>query len=196
MNGLKIDETNEEVHELTNLSKNTNYTIYVIAYDKAGNPKQSDSINVTTLEGGDYPTLTLNGMQQGEDLAPDALPAVAYDNNFSTYAIAVYNNVYTRYLKVDSECWGKYITLYNINNSSSLGGTIGFNKTNDKTGDYEGDWMSKLCGLTSRNKCARSVVIPEGTNWIALSSGTSNTQVSNYIYEVWCSEEDLTGKTY
>lgn len=47
VNGVKKGETQNENFEITNLVLNTNYTIYLIAYDKVGNWKKSEEINVT-----------------------------------------------------------------------------------------------------------------------------------------------------
>ena len=47
VDGVKRGETEEEEFEITNLEMNTNYTIYLIAYDRAGNTKKSEEIIVT-----------------------------------------------------------------------------------------------------------------------------------------------------
>ncbi len=50
-NGSKIEKTNitGTTYKLTELEPETNYTVYVIAYDNAGNYRESNKIKITTL---------------------------------------------------------------------------------------------------------------------------------------------------
>ncbi len=50
-NGSKIEKTNitGTTYKLTELEPETNYTVYVIAYDNAGNYRESNKIEITTL---------------------------------------------------------------------------------------------------------------------------------------------------
>lgn len=42
----------------------------------------------------------------------------------------------------------------------------------------------------------RSIVVPEGAYWGHMRTGTSTTGVKILMYEVWCSEENLTGQEF
>ena len=183
VNGTKY-ESKSNTCTIENLGRNTQYTVYVIVYDKATNFKKSNSINVTTTNG-DYPTLTLNGFVLPDDgLATDALQKDAYDNNFSTGEAYVGTH---KYYKISPECWGKYMTFYH---KESIG-FVNFGSSYNKINDIMSSWLD---GVAGKNLIARSILIPSGSYWGALSTGTSSYSIA--VYEVWCSDENLTGNTY
>ncbi len=191
INNSKDGETTENKYTFEKLDRNTTYTIYVIAYDKAQNPKQSSTITVTTSNG-DYPTLTLNGVTVPEDgLAGDALTGETYDKNYSTYKTL---NPGELWLKIDPSCWEKYITLY-CNCDATGYGYINFRGV-DKTTVISKGYIRTYTGennITELN--VRSIQIPKETYWICFSSGTGASDVHFNIYEVWLSNENLTGKS-
>ena len=187
LNGTKIGETTENEYKITNLIKSTTYSVYVIAYDKANNFKQSDTISITTTQGG-YPTLTLNGIISPEDeLASDALEPEAYDNDFLT--CVSYTGTH-KYYRISPECWGRYMTFYYKDSE----GVFNFGSTYDRINNIKSDWMSTVTGIYTTELIARSVLIPQGSYWGALSTGTSSLSIS--VYEVWCSNENLSGNNY
>lgn len=190
VNETKYESTDKK-YQITGLSKNTSYSIYVIAYDKAGNYKKSSLIIINTTSGG-YPILTLNGMvEPDDDLAVNALGKGAYDNDFTTYE--TYSGTH-RYYKIDPECWGKYITFYSQTSNDYTGGVLNFGSSYNKINDIKADWMYILSGVGDGQLCSRSVMIPEGCYWGAYSTGRGSTVLD--ISEVWCSTENLSGQVY
>lgn len=185
---FKYDST-ESNYICMNLSRDTQYEIYVIVYDKAGNSVKSNIETITTMSR-DYPILKVDRFVAGEN-AIDLLNSEAYDKNFTTYQIA-YGGVGTRYksFKIDSECWGKYLTIY----SNSNLGTLSLGTSFAGTDVYYGA-LKSIVGNECSEYCAKSILIPEGTYWAMLSSGGDTYPALN-ICEVWCSEEDLTGRVY
>ena len=110
INGAKAGESEVEEFEITNLTSNTSYNIYLVAYDKAGNLKQSETINVTTISG-KYATLTASGIIDAEEeLASDALTKEAFDGDMNTYIPG--GNVKSLYINIDESLWNKKLTFY------------------------------------------------------------------------------------
>lgn len=199
INNMKQDETTESIFEITNLNKSTTYSIYVIAYDQAGNTKKSETVTVTTTSG-EYATLTPNGMQKVEDLAADALQTTVYDNDFKTYqAIGYYDEStpQTYWFKIDKSCWGKYITVFGRLNSTYDYGyaSMAFYNEYNKNQILAGTLLSLSGSEDSLKLCCRSVLIPEGSNWAWFNVGTTS-GLKMDVYEVWCSEENLTNQTF
>lgn len=191
INGVLKETTTNEYYKATELTRNTQYSIYVIAYDKAGNIKQSQTVTATTTSG-DYPTLTLNGMINLDEPAGDAIKEVCYDKDITTYQQVMGP---TLYFKIDPECWNKYISIYCETIDSdyhygylSLGSSY-------NSGDKVSGYLTDLSGLESIKLVTKSVLIPEGTYWGSVTSGTWGSEKFN-VYEIWCSEENLTGKVY
>lgn len=184
-------ESNENRFKITGLVRNTSYSVYVKAYDRAGNIKQSSTITVTTTEGG-YPTLTLNGVILPDDgLAEDALAEEAYDNDYTTYADCDTPNTYLNKLMIDSECWGKYITLYTWTADGSNYGCISMFSSTKITDIIMIDYLCNISGdKTSGKKTAKSIKIPQNIKMISLTDGTWR-YIPFYVYEVKCTDEDL-----
>ncbi len=183
-------ESHETNYSFKELSRNTNYNIYVIAYDKAGNKTQSKTINVTTLTG-EYAKLTSDGVVEPEELAIDALGKFAYDKNETTdFYLNSSKQIY--YLNIDPSCWGKYMTIKAL--ASWKGGLYGFMYFQDKNGKVlsGGGWgnaaYTNLDQLTTV-----SHIVPEGAvkcKFSMSSYGSRGTGTFN-IYELWCSDDDL-----
>ena len=198
-NEYKKYESTENEFKYDNLLKNTSYYIYVIAYDKAGNFKETQKINVTTPET-NYPTLTLNGMVEAEKpKAENAMYTETYDKNFSTYKEISENNIY---FKIDKNCWNKYIAIQyeslkgGYNGIIGYYGNIGFGSSYNKPSDIKCGWLNDLSGLSNGGKLVtKCVYIPEGSNWGILSSGTGH-EADFFVYEIWCSDKNLTGNEY
>lgn len=169
INGTKY-ESKEKKYLITGLTKNTEYSVYVIALDKAGNEKKSETIVVTTSKG-DYPILTLNGITE-VDLANDALQKEAYDKDDSTF-YTVNNN--EGIILVDSSVIGlslnvKYKASYEGNNQ-------GFQFL-----DENGEVIEKKIigyGQTFNGK----IKIPERTKKIAVTSVGGGT-IDLYKFEL------------
>ena len=194
--GESTTNTTTNTYEIEGLSRNTQYRVYVKAYDKAGNEKQSDTWTASTGSG-DYPTLTLNGMVEPEEgLASDGLPVKSYDNDFTTY-IKIAQNPYYKF-KVDEECWGKYVTIYCQTPAECSGyGAFNLGTSYKNFNDKVRGLLSTLTGIQETTKlCARSVLIPSGANWADLNSGTGNASVYFNVYEVWCSDQNLSNNVY
>ena len=188
-------ESTTNTYEIEGLSRNTQYSVYVKAYDKAGNEKQSDTWTASTGSG-DYPTLTLNGMVEPEEgLASDGLPVKSYDNDFTTY-IKIAQNPYYKF-KVDEECWGKYVTIYcQTPSECSTSGALGLRSSYNMYNNILTGWLYSLTGIQETAKlCARSVLIPSDSNWGNLNSGTTSDAYFN-VYEVWCSDQNLSNNVY
>ena len=189
-------ESTTNTYEIEGLSRNTQYSVSVKAYDKAGNESQYATWTTSTGNG-NYPTLTLNGIvEPEEDLAPDGLPVKSYDNDFTTY-IKISQDPYYKF-KVDEECWGKYVTIYCQTPAfCSKYGTFNLGTSYNNFYDKVSGYLSSLTGIQETTKlCARSVLIPSGANWADLNSGTGNASVYFNVYEVWCSDQNLSNNVY
>lgn len=194
VNGTKY-ESNTNKCEITGLTRGTTYSVYVIAYDKATNSKQSSSISVTTTKGG-YPTLTVSGVVLPEDgLAEDALGELAYDNDYTTYFDCDTNSGRTNKILVDSECWGKYITIYNHNPKGTGYGHIKFSSSTNIEDRFYSGYIQGLSGGNMSTKTAKSIEIPENTKMISIYDGTA-AYVSVYVYEIKCTDENLTNQEF
>lgn len=198
INNVKEYETEETIFEVTNLNKTTTYSIYVIACDEAGNRKQSETVTVTTTSG-EYPILTLEGIKKVEDLTIDALQTTAYDNDFKTYQAIGHvdeSTPHSYWFKIDPSCWGKYITVYSKLVSTYDYGymSMAFHREYNKNQISAGTLLSLSGSEDSLTLCCRSILIPEGANWAYFNVGTTSGLKMN-VYEVWCSEENLTNKT-
>lgn len=124
-----------------------------------------------------------------------ALNKVAYDNDFTTYSNCdVRAGEIKNKLLVDSECWGKNITLYAYEPIDGYG-TIGFYSSMSVNDSISSGYLYKFCGEDVRNKTVKSIEIPEDTKMVLLADGTDNKYVF-YVYEVICTEENLTGKAF
>ena len=124
-----------------------------------------------------------------------ALNKVAYDNDFTTYSNCdVRAGEIKNKLLVDSECWGKNITLYAYEPIDGYG-AIGFYSSMSVNDSISSGFLYKFCGEDVRNKTVKSIEIPEDTKMVLLTDGTDNKYVF-YVYEVICTEENLTGKAF
>lgn len=196
-------ESNKNTYEIEGLSRNTQYRVYVKAYDKAGNEKQSDTWTASTASG-DYPTLTLNGMVEPEEgYAADALPKECFDRDFSTFSkVGKAEGCVGDDLKfkIDKQCQGKYITIYcqtpakyAVDNAGVL--TLGTSITDYKS--FCGSFLSESSGVTDMTLlCARSLNIPEGALVGAVWSGTNLWERQFNVYEIWCSDQNLSNNVY
>ena len=116
VNGTKVGETTTDEYKITNLVKSSTYSMYVIAYDKAGNFKKSENVSFTTTAGA-YPTITASGVNwPDEDLAIDAIGKEAFDNDDDTYTYYNYYRYgYNAKAEVDNSLWGKVLNVkFNI----------------------------------------------------------------------------------
>ena len=196
-------ESTKNTYEIEGLSRNTQYRVYVKAYDKAGNEKQSDTWTASTASG-DYPTLTLNGMVEPEEgYAADALPKECFDRDFSTFSkVGKAEGCVGDDLKfkIDKQCQGKYITIYcqtpakyAVDNAGVL--TLGTSITDYKS--FCGSFLSESSGVTDMTLlCARSLNIPEGALVGAVWSGTNLWERQFNVYEIWCSDQNLSNNVY
>lgn len=192
-------ESTEKEFKYDNLLHNTSYYIYVIAYDKAGNYKETQKINVTTTET-NYPTLTLNGMVEAEEpKAENAMYTETFDKDFSTYKEIPGIDIY---FKIDKNCWNKYIAIqYESLKGGFIGtigyyGSIGFGSSYNEASNIKSGWLNDLSGLTNGGKLiTKCVYIPNGSNWGILNSGTGH-GADFFVYEIWCSDKNLTGNKY
>lgn len=127
----------------------------------------------------------------------------AYDRDYNSYSNSDTNNNFYFCIQVDSECWNKYVTFY----TSCTGGhyyesgvekhygALAFSNA-QHTRIKAGATIEKQIGKNIMNVLsAKSIKIPENTSYIELYDGTAMS-TSFYIYEVWCSEDDLTGTIY
>ena len=129
------------------------------------------------------------------DAAEDALNESAYDRNVDSAALIGYEGDggmgLEQYFKIDEECWGKYITFYHQDDVNSPSpGYLCFKKGKsgpDTWGGFLNSRQSKICD---------SIKIPEGSYWGMFATGQSAAGPVISIYEVWCSEQDLSGNVY
>ncbi len=194
VNNIKKGETEKEEFEISDLIANTNYNIFLIAYDKAGNFKKSETISITTTNGS-YPTLTLNGLVLPEDGVSNesGYNEILFDNDFEIFGKGNFTQSFVKF-NIDSECWGKYITVYNGGEQAS-NLFIRMDDSPSKNKTFISDLICRLAGVNNgTNNCAYSVLIPEGVGFISVGSVSSYYTIS--ISEIWCSEKDLTGHIY
>lgn len=192
INGNKY-ESNEKSFKVTGLTKNTTYTIYAKAYDRAGNWKQSSTITTTTTTGS-YPTLTLNGVIDTDDLAEDALGVKAYDGDENTFenCDTPGNNLgFTKKIKLDSSVQGKKLVIV----GEFYVGGICFKDMNNQIikteseehncTDYRssGDW-SGVYFYTGILPTLINIKIPENAQEIVAVDGSSVYSYSIKIYEI------------
>ena len=124
LNDKKIGETSENEYIITNLTSNNKYSMYVIAYGKANNLKQSQIISFIMISG-EYPTITGNSIDFRDKymLAIDAISPETFDNNYET--CGDYNKIYNYYnakAYVDKSAWGKILKInFNIWYTGSTG---------------------------------------------------------------------------
>lgn len=196
-------ESATNTYEIEGLSRNTQYSVSVKAYDKAGNESQYATW-IASTGSGDYPTLTLNGMVEPEEgLAADALPKECFDRDFSTFSkVGKAEGCVGDDLKfkIDKQCQGKYITIYCqtpatyvVENSGVL--ALGTSITDCKS--FCGSFLSESSGVTDMTLlCARSLNIPEGALVGAVWSGTYYSERQFDVYEIWCSDQNLSNNVY
>ena len=196
-------ESTTNTYEIEGLSRNTQYRVSVKAYDKAGNESQPATW-IASTGSGDYPTLTLNGMVEPEEgLAADALPKECFDRDFSTFSkVGKAEGCVGDDLKfkIDKQCQGKYITIYCqtpatyvVENSGVL--ALGTSITDCKS--FCGSFLSESSGVTDMTLlCARSLNIPEGALVGAVWSGTYYSERQFDVYEIWCSDQNLSNNVY
>ena len=196
-------ESTTNTYEIEGLSRNTQYSVSVKAYDKAGNESQYATW-IASTGSGDYPTLTLNGMVEPEEgLAVDALPKECFDKDFSTFSkVGKAEGCVGDDLKfkIDKQCQGKYITIYcqtpakyAVDNAGVL--TLGTSITDYKS--FCGSFLSESSGVTDMTLlCARSLNIPEGALVGAVWSGTYAWERQFNVYEIWCSDQNLSNNVY
>ena len=194
VNNVKKGEVKDEEFQINDLVANTNYSIYLIVYDKAGNSKKSKTVNITTPNGS-YPTLTLNGLILPEDGVnkESGYNEILFDNNFEVFGKGNSAQSFTKFY-LDSECWGKYLTIYNgellANNVF-----VRMDDTPSKNNNFIYGSITNLIGIGyGIEKRAYSIKIPEGVGFVSVGSVSSSYTIS--ISEIWCSEEDLTGNIY
>lgn len=205
-------EAKEEQYKIINLEPATEYNIYVIAYDYAGNGKNSSEITVSTIDDRlEYPILRVNGFVNCMDeegnyyldenvdcKASDALKTVSFDNDFNTYG-QVTNVASALRFKIDEDCWGNYIAVYcsTITNSSpNYYGLLNFGTSYDQFKDVLSGLLGNLSGIKTDNLITKCVMIPNESKWGRMLSGTEVTSTKFNIYEIWCSNENLSGNKY
>lgn len=112
LNNQKIGETSENRYRITNLNKNIEYSAYVIAYDKAGNYKQSEMTYFTIPEG-EYPTITGNTIVFPDEdlLATDAINVETFDGDEDTYSYYGKEEYLMAKAKVDKNMWKKVLNV-------------------------------------------------------------------------------------
>lgn len=116
----------------------------------------------------------------------------AYDRDYLTYTNCDAPTGKAYYIQVDSECWKKYVTLY----TKTEGGFYGVMSCLDSSGSIlKNGYIRTLTGEDMNMLTAKSIEIPKETYYIEFHDGTYQT-TQFYLYEVWCSEENLNGKTY
>ena len=125
----------------------------------------------------------------------DGITKNAYDRDYKTY---FQHGNYEAVLQVDHECWERYVTLYIQCKDHAIGsywyGTLGYyNWRNKQIG--ERGYIDKLIGSSIMQVLsAKSLKMPKNTHRINIGVGTMGRYIS--LYEVWCSEENLTGRVY
>ena len=126
----------------------------------------------------------------------DALALEAYDNDFITYTNCDTYNHYLNKIMIHPECWGRYITLYTWTADGSGYGCITMFSSKSENDIIKGGYLHTLSGdkIIGR-KTSKSVKIPQKTIMISLWDGTI-TDVPYYVYEVKCTEEDLSCKEF
>ena len=190
VNGVKY-ESNTNSCVIKNLKRNTKYTVYAIAYDKASNSKKSSTIDVTTSDGG-YPILTLNGIIPPEDgYASDSITEEAIDNNINT-SMYMQNKV-NKYINIDSNLVGRQIRISAYTNYLFGFYFIDSNGSNikcdfkDSSGTYTNmdGYSTWYISQNYKNKLYTEAIltIPEGTKRLKVYGGGMVT-FDQYIYEI------------
>ena len=122
--------------------------------------------------------------------ATDAISSLTYDGKYDSYQTQEQRY---RYIKVEPECWKKYLSIY-ANARSGRGHSV-FYKNNKSTVIQMG-WVSNLSGCSGDSLKTKSIKIPEDTYYIALGRGTQWEDEYYNIYEIFFSNESLNGKNF
>ena len=131
-----------------------------------------------------------------ECTASDKLLKEAYDNDYSTYTDCDTDNSYLNKLLIAPECIGKYITVYTCTPNGSGYGCMCFFTSQNIKDIIKNDYLYRLSGDKNfGKKTAKSVKIPDNTVMIDLYDGTFM-NVPFYVYEVKCTDENLTGTEF
>ena len=195
-------ESTTNTYEIEGLSRNTQYSVSVKAYDKAGNESQYATW-IASTGSGDYPTLTLNGMVEPEEgLAVDALPKECFDKDFSTFskvgkAAGCIGDDFK--FKVDQQCQGKYITIYCQTPATYVvenSGVLALGESISRFTSFCGTFLSASSGVSDITLlCARSMKIPGGALAGGVGTGTAGQRQFD-VYEIWCSDQNLSNNVY
>ncbi len=198
VNGTKVGESTTDEYKITNLTKSSTYSMYVIAYDRAGNYKSSETITFTTTAG-EYPTITANGINwPDEPLAEDAIGVEAFDNDDNTYCYYGKYDVYKRgvYAKIDKSLWGK---MLNVKFNIWYGGSGGIFRTFTMYCYKNND---ELIGTITSTGCSTTITydykfdIPEDCEKIKFIPSNPDS-LDFRIYEIDIIEnEELNNTTY
>ena len=131
--------------------------------------------------------------------ASNALKSESFDKNYSTYSNCdATGNPFL--IKVDSRCWNNYATLYTTCTGSFIRGSTtiyyGCIAFYDKDMNIlNSGYIQDLTGGNMAVLNAKSVQIPANTYWIQINDGTFQSN-PYYVYEIWCSTQNLTGRTF
>lgn len=120
---------------------------------------------------------------------------MAYDNDYTTYVDCDTYNEQRNKILVDSECWGKYVTIYNYNPKGTGYGDIMFYSSTNIADIFQQGYIQGLSGGNMATKTAKSIKIPENTKMIAIADGT-DAKVPVYVYEIKCTDENLTNQEF
>lgn len=118
----------------------------------------------------------------------ESLPKTSYDNDLNTYSSG-------GYFRIDSECWGKYLNIDCVTKGDYIYKLYGWITVGTKNGRWDNplaNYLVRLTGIDVSKHCIRSLKLPENSFWGYTYSGTGN--MDYRIYEIWCGEQDLTGK--
>ena len=181
--GVKTEYTeyksSEKNYTVNGLERKTKYTVYVIAYDKAGNQSEkSNVLEVTTIDNIlDYAIITEDGIMNCIDddgnyyfdktmqlATGDALGIEAYDGMYNTYVSMERSNsqeIATKYINVDSNMWNKELYFY-VYYDSLTNIYIYFYDENDKF--ISSDALEYTQGIKSTK-----YLIPKGTKKIGFA---------------------------
>ena len=126
---------------------------------------------------------------------------LAYDGKYETYAkLGNIGNI-TYYMMIDSECWNKYVSFYTICtggfNSAAEYGYVKFGVLSNGVFEQSGSniSMAETTGITMHTLSTKSISIPSNVSCLGVTRGTSKS--CNFrAYEIWYSEENLSGQIY